>query len=715
MASERCLFLRRIWLSVHKNVLVFRRSLYWELPLIFVPAIIGMTVLSSVYVQLADDLPTEKGGVTFTTLKGVLDENTVHSVTTLNDTEEGSGVAEFTHLNNDDYSDSAMKSNFAVSEQRARNGEILNRTFLTERFNATRDTTLISHEEIVHYKRKSQRLYQVGPAKMRSYERPPIDLHLDLTRSFHTKNYTTLPVIKEAILAPVSGFGIARWTEMYTGVVLIALLPVVVLGCHGVSSESDSGLQEWMLSMGAEALDFYLSHGLLCFLRNIAVLFILFIPNLLYFFDTPYLFSTFFANIMLALSASMFSLLCSTFSRSRTTSTLWCLLIWVLLFLISFKTPKVDSPSLWIYFCALSPLASFKCFFESIRVYHIRGCDETSIFSLVYPDVFTRFESLSYMFAVFALTLIYLFLFEIYAPDCIVFSEKQLDRVPAPESEGIEMEQEDAWMDRAVIFDKVYKKWEKMTESAVSNASFIAYYGQVTVLLGHDGSGKSTMMQLITGDTEATSGWIFALNLIKGRAHRFRGKSVAYCPQRMPLFGKLTVRDHLRLFYCLKTRDNDWNVDVMSMAAVVGLEDSLDKKPSSLDETSKRLLALATTLVGDTRIILLDEPFEGLDLEGREAYRRVLDSQKENRCILIATSSSDTAEMVADRIIALSGGRVLAAGSLSFLKSTFGFTYVLDVLFAEDVSDKRRPAERLKKASNHKFNAHVVNNLYYRS
>ncbi|VDL67544.1 unnamed protein product [Nippostrongylus brasiliensis] len=69
----------------------------------------------------------------------------------------------------------------------------------------------------------------------------------------------------------------------------------------------------------------------------------------------------------------------------------------------------------------------------------------------------------------------------------------------------------------------------------------------------------------------------------------------------------------------------------MTMAAVVGLEDSLDKKPSSLDETSKRLLALATTLVGDTRIILLDEPFEGLDLEGREAYRRVLDSQKENR------------------------------------------------------------------------------------
>ncbi|WKX94296.1 hypothetical protein Q1695_011502 [Nippostrongylus brasiliensis] len=286
---------------------------------------------------------------------------------------------------------------------------------------------------------------------------------------------------------------------------------------------------------------------------------------------------------------------------------------------------------------------------------------------------------------------------DVLLPVILFTFQKQLDRVPAPESEGIEMEQEDAWMDRAVIFDKVYKKWEKMTESAVSNASFIAYYGQVTVLLGHDGSGKSTMMQLITGDTEATSGWIFALNLIKGRAHRFRGKSVAYCPQRMPLFGKLTVRDHLRLFYCLKTRDNDWNVDVMSMAAVVGLEDSLDKKPSSLDETSKRLLALATTLVGDTRIILLDEPFEGLDLEGREAYRRVLDSQKENRCILIATSSSDTAEMVADRIIALSGGRVLAAGSLSFLKSTFGFTYVLDVLFAEDVSDKRRPAERLKK------------------
>ncbi|KAK6061624.1 ABC transporter, ATP-binding protein [Cooperia oncophora] len=249
------------------------------------------------------------------------------------------------------------------------------------------------------------------------------------------------------------------------------------------------------------------------------------------------------------------------------------------------------------------------------------------------------------------------------------------------------MEKDEEWLDRAVTMDKVYKFFRSTKDLAIANVSFSSYYGQVTVLLGHDGSGKSTIMKLISGDYEATRGLIGVLSLVKKRNNRHRGKDIGYCSEEITLFDHLTVFEHLWFFYCLKTGAEDWKGDAVSTANDVGLSDFLNKKPAQLNETKKRLLSLAIAFVGGSPVVLMDDPFKGLDAETKDIFRNILDVKKDERCILVATSSTETAEMIGDRIVMLSNGRVLAAGSIPFLKTEFGSSYILNVLLSSEASN----------------------------
>ncbi|PIO70634.1 ABC transporter, ATP-binding protein [Teladorsagia circumcincta] len=208
-------------------------------------------------------------------------------------------------------------------------------------------------------------------------------------------------------------------------------------------------------------------------------------------------------------------------------------------------------------------------------------------------------------------------------------------KVKSAKSEGFELEKNEEWIDRAVTLNNVYKYWHSTKELAIGNISFSAYYGQVTALLGHDGSGKTTIMKLISGDIDPTRGFINVLNLMKTRGKALRGKEVGYCSQQITLFENLTVLEHLWFFYCLKTGTSDWREDAMSTAKDVGLGEFLKKKSSDLSETRKRLLTLAIALVGGSPVVLMDEPLKGLDAQTKNLFRNILEVKKEERHIAL--------------------------------------------------------------------------------
>uniref|UniRef100_A0A7I4Y172 ABC transporter domain-containing protein n=1 Tax=Haemonchus contortus TaxID=6289 RepID=A0A7I4Y172_HAECO len=700
---------RRTWLYIQKDAIVLLRTIYWSLAAILIPCIIAIIILIITYVNLADEKPTQYGGVAL----GGISEPFTHSDVYLNltDPEDSSTNSGDQQTDEEDNRPNELASNETLQRMIAFAKVLEDKIKLRRRphfkysyhiqrknMGETRLTISISPSatstELPREKLATERIYNVEPSKVTLYEKYPVDFHLALCMKFFQRDIKREPDFREAILFPYSGFRIRKWTETYPNVVLLALVPVVVMSCKRVGAGRNSEIMELMISMDTDMLDFYLSHALFAYLHNFMVTGILIFPAVFYFINVGCLFSIILMNLVLGIPAALISLVCSTFSKSSLTAAIWCFLVWMGLFLASLMTPRLDSNSPSLYILHLNPLASFKSFFENIAIYHIRGSMEKGLLTVVYPDVFTMLESFVYMVTSCFLMILYLFLFEISSLEyfkCQLRSNKVQSMTSEPSSDN-----EQEFVDRAVFLDKVYKSWQTK-ESAISDVSFGAFYGQVTVLLGHDGCGKSTIMKLISGDIDATRGSIYVFNMRKGRRKSFYCKDIGYCSQRIALFENLTVLEHLWFFYCLKTGRTDWSDDVSCLANDVGLNDYLRKKTSKLDEKRKRLLTLAISMVGGSSLVLMDEPFKGLDAETKDLFRKILERNKEGRCFLVATSSAETAEMIADRIVMLYNGRVLALGPIPSLKAEFGCNYVLNVLLSSEASSRENIVEEMGK------------------
>ena len=209
------------------------------------------------------------------------------------------------------------------------------------------------------------------------------------------------------------------------------------------------------------------------------------------------------------------------------------------------------------------------------------------------------------------------------------------------------------------------------------------YADQITAFLGHNGSGKTTCIGVLTGLFNADSG--------EARIH---GKSVArdmkelyhvlgVCPQHDVLWPDLTVRDHLQLFAILRkgTRAGiDEEID--ELIAQIGLAEKADSVSKSLSGGQKRKLSVAMALVGDPKVIFLDEPTAGMDTQTRRDVWELLARKKKGRCIVLTTHFMDEADILGDRVAVLSAGRLQAAGSSLFLKRRFGLGYHLTVALA---------------------------------
>ncbi|KAH7693576.1 ABC transporter ced-7, partial [Aphelenchoides avenae] len=224
---------------------------------------------------------------------------------------------------------------------------------------------------------------------------------------------------------------------------------------------------------------------------------------------------------------------------------------------------------------------------------------------------------------------------------------------------------------------KLVKIWDTTGQVAVDSLSLRAYRGQVTVLLGHNGAGKSTTFSVIAGSTSPSCGNILICKEDIVENLRECQRNIGYCPQYNPLFEKLTAREHLRLYAKLKTGKDQRNVE--------------DDLSSQLSGGMKRKLCVGMSLIGNSRVILLDEPTAGMDPGARHDIRVLLERAKRDRTILLTTHYMDEADLLGDRIAIMVKGRIVCNGSPTFLKNKFGTGYVLSVV----VSTTPNPMDKI--------------------
>jgi ATP-binding cassette subfamily A (ABC1) protein 3 len=150
------------------------------------------------------------------------------------------------------------------------------------------------------------------------------------------------------------------------------------------------------------------------------------------------------------------------------------------------------------------------------------------------------------------------------------------------------------------------------------------------------------------------------------------------CPQHNVLFDYLTVREHLELYAAFKGVTNRViKAKVDKMLYEIELVDNQHQLAYTLSGGQRRKLSVAIALIGDAKVIMLDEPTSGMDTTTRRRFWEMLKQYKEGRIIILTTHYMDEADILGDRICIMAEGNVQCCGSSLFLKNRFGAGYNL--------------------------------------
>ncbi|KAF2090548.1 putative ABC transporter [Saccharata proteae CBS 121410] len=227
----------------------------------------------------------------------------------------------------------------------------------------------------------------------------------------------------------------------------------------------------------------------------------------------------------------------------------------------------------------------------------------------------------------------------------------------------------------------------KETVLAVNNLSLSALRGQIMVLLGANGSGKSTTLDAISGLNTITSGSIE----VDGNG------GLGLCPQKNVLWDELTVFEHVKIFNSLKAEKRDSKAEISHLVRACDLDIKLNAKSKTLSGGQKRKLQLAMMFTGGSRVCCVDEVSSGLDPLSRRKIWDILLSERGARTMLLTTHFLDEADFLSDHIVVLSKGHLKAEGSAVQLKHDLGGGYRI-VLDNEVVSTVPTALEKLPRS-----------------
>jgi len=199
---------------------------------------------------------------------------------------------------------------------------------------------------------------------------------------------------------------------------------------------------------------------------------------------------------------------------------------------------------------------------------------------------------------------------------------------------------------------------------AVDGVSLQADAGEVVAVLGPNGAGKTTTVEALEGYREPASGRLRVLGLDPRRDHRALVPQIGVMPQRGGVYPMLGPRRALELFasYYPDPAPTGELLQRLGLAAVA-------RTPwRHLSGGEQQRLSLALALVGRPKVVFLDEPTAGVDPQGRAELRAVIAELAEHgTCVLLTTHELAEAERLADRIVILRAGQILAEGTAAEL------------------------------------------------
>ncbi len=205
--------------------------------------------------------------------------------------------------------------------------------------------------------------------------------------------------------------------------------------------------------------------------------------------------------------------------------------------------------------------------------------------------------------------------------------------------------------------------------SAVTDVSFEVQPGEVVALLGPNGAGKSTSIEILTGHRQRTSGNVTVLGEDPGvGSQRFRDR-IGVVLQESAVDAELSIAEVLTHYGACYTQRRDVN-EVLNLVGLTGLG---DRRTQKLSGGQKRRIDIALGIIGDPDLLFLDEPTTGFDPSARRhAWEMVNGLRQLGTTIVLTSHYMDEVEALADRILVVVQGRIVAEGTASELKELSG-------------------------------------------
>ena len=227
-------------------------------------------------------------------------------------------------------------------------------------------------------------------------------------------------------------------------------------------------------------------------------------------------------------------------------------------------------------------------------------------------------------------------------------------------------------------------------KTAVDNVSFTARGGQAFGLLGRNGAGKTTTMRMIMDVFKADDGTITIDN---EKINRNKVK-FGYLPEERGLYPKKKIKD--QLLYLAELNDmtrKDALESIEKWLDKLDMKQYLDKKLDTLSKGNQQKIQLASVLMINPDIIILDEPFSGLDPVNASVLQEIVNDQiKEGKIVIFSSHQMNNIEEVCDDIIILDEGKAALSGNLNKIKNSYPKTHIQ--ISGKDISKIKQDVEK---------------------
>jgi ABC-2 type transport system ATP-binding protein len=219
---------------------------------------------------------------------------------------------------------------------------------------------------------------------------------------------------------------------------------------------------------------------------------------------------------------------------------------------------------------------------------------------------------------------------------------------------------------------------------AVDNVSFTARAGEITGYLGPNGSGKSTTMKMIAGLIELTSGEVLFEGVPIQRDLIAWKRRMGYVPEEPHLYTHLTGLEYLVMVGQLRALPGKPTLErIEGMLRLLSLHDSRHIAISAYSKGMRQKVLLAAALLHNPDLLLLDEPFSGLDISSALVLRGLVQElAQRGKVVLFSSHELDIVERVCSRVVILHHGKIVADDSIAHLRTLMALP-TLEAIFSQ--------------------------------